>query len=103
MRLSSHQLEIETGRYSGIDRRDRLCKLCNQNAIESEYHFIFCCCKYTSIRKKYLDNMQWPTINKFNNLMSSKNSTGRLLVNTAKYIKDATICRNRTLKMINSA
>ena len=41
MRLSSHQLEIEMGRYSDIDRKDRLCKFCNQNAIESEYHFIF--------------------------------------------------------------
>ena len=100
MRLSSHRLEIETGRYSNIDRRDRLCKLCNQNAVESEYHFILCCCKYTSIRKKYLCNMHWPNINKFNNLMSSKNS--KLLVKIAKYIRDALKYRNQTLELLQN-
>ena len=33
LRLSSHSLEIETGRFNGIDRMNRLCKLCNQNVV----------------------------------------------------------------------
>lgn len=36
MRLSSHALEIEVGRYNNINRENRIC-----NTIESEYHF-FC-------------------------------------------------------------
>ena len=42
-RLSSHNLEIELGRYHGIDRENRICKICNLNSIESEFHFLLCC------------------------------------------------------------
>ena len=38
-RLCSHSLEIEIGRHSRVDRVDRKCKVCNQNSVESEYHF----------------------------------------------------------------
>ena len=41
-RLSSHNLEIETGRYNGIDRSNRFCKLCSQHLVETEYHFLLC-------------------------------------------------------------
>ena len=39
-RVSAHSLEIESSRYSGIARRDRICKIC-QLSIEDEYHFVF--------------------------------------------------------------
>ena len=42
-RCSSHDLLIETGRYSNISRDDRICKLCNLNSIENEYHFLLVC------------------------------------------------------------
>ena len=32
-------LEIETGRYYGITREQRICKQCNLNVIENEQHF----------------------------------------------------------------
>lgn len=51
-RLSSHKLEIELGRFRGVERNERLCKLCSQNVVESEYHFLLSCDKYTEIRKK---------------------------------------------------
>ena len=51
-RLSSHHLEIEKGRHNGIIREERLCKLCNSKAVESEYHFISCCPKYTVFTQK---------------------------------------------------
>jgi hypothetical protein len=44
-RTSSHRLEIETGRYQNIDRKDRICKNCNTGQIENEYHFLFICQK----------------------------------------------------------
>ena len=40
LRLCSHSLEIELGRYNNTDRDRRFCKLCNQQTIESEYHFM---------------------------------------------------------------
>ena len=43
LRLSSHSLHIETGRYSRtrLDRNQRLCHLCSNGDIEDEYHSVF--------------------------------------------------------------
>ena len=38
-RILAHSIEIESGRYSGIARRDRICQIC-QSSIEDEYHFV---------------------------------------------------------------
>ena len=42
-RISAHRLAIETGRYKGIPRQDRLCTRCSANAVEDETHFLFEC------------------------------------------------------------
>ena len=47
-RLSCIPLLIETGRYKGIERKDRLCIFCN--VIEDEDHAIFSCEAYDSLR-----------------------------------------------------
>jgi hypothetical protein len=85
-RLSSHQLEIERGRYSNIPRDERKCKFCNLNVIENEYHFLLICPLYTSIRQKYLKPYynSWPTLNKFDRLMRSCNK--KEIINLSKYI-----------------
>lgn len=44
-RVSDHKLEIETGRYQNIPRDKRLCKFCNSNEIDDEYHFLLNCNK----------------------------------------------------------
>ena len=90
-RLASHKLAIETGRVQNIDRQDRLCRLCNINRIESEYHFLCVCPKYCELRSKYL-NIHWFTIAKFNRIMSSKKR--KIQLNTAKFIKRAFDLRN---------
>ena len=45
LRLSSHNLPIETMRYqkTRIDREDRKCKICNQNKTGDEYHYLLDC------------------------------------------------------------
>ena len=45
-RTSSHSLFIETGRYDNTPRTERLCKTCNMNQIEDEYHFLLVCPEY---------------------------------------------------------
>ena len=97
LRLCSHNLEIEFGRFSRINREDRLCKLCNLNSIESEYHFLMCCPKYYSIRKKYFKNISWPTIQKFNSFMFTNNKS--ILCSMCKFIKEAFSSRENTLQM----
>ena len=39
LRLSSHDLAIETGRYINSERQYRKCLQCNIGVVESEYHF----------------------------------------------------------------
>ena len=45
-RVSSHKLEIETGRYYDVNRENRICKCCTSGMIETEFHFLFCCTMY---------------------------------------------------------
>ena len=43
LRFCYHKLEIETGRYTGIDRDLRFCDKCAMNIIGDEYHVFFEC------------------------------------------------------------
>ena len=54
-RLSCHTLEIEKGRHSKpkIPLESRICKQCNLNEIEDEYHFLMICPKYTLLRQEF--------------------------------------------------
>ena len=60
-RLSSHNLTIETGRYIATDRSKRTCFSC-VDEIEDEYHFIFVCPLYNSLRKQYVKPYYWKTL-----------------------------------------
>ncbi len=85
-RISAHDLEIERGRHVNIDRADRICSYCNQNAIESEFHFLLVCTHYSDLRRKYLPAYfcNWPTLNKFDMLMSS--TSKQITRGLSKYI-----------------
>ena len=98
-RLSSHKLEIETGRYSGIARENRICKCCSSNMIESEYHFLLTCPLYRQLRLKYLERASWPSLNLFQTYMSA--SSTKTLLKISKFIKEAFELRNYTLENIS--
>ena len=70
-RISAHDLEIERGRYSGIDRNDRICKLCGRT-VENEFHFVLICIIYKDLRQKYIpiEFRRSPSIYKLNKLMN---------------------------------
>ena len=97
LRLSSHDLEIESGRYHGISRNDRVCKLCSQKVVESEYHFLLCCPKYYDLRRNFFRHSSWPTLQKFNSLMSTSRKT--TLYNICKFIKEASAVRKNALQL----
>ena len=52
IRISAHNLNIETGRYNSTPREQRLCKFC-PSSVEDEKHFILHCPKYQNIRNSY--------------------------------------------------
>jgi hypothetical protein len=99
LRLSSHKLNIEVGRWhkpNPIPRNERLCTFCNR--LEDEFHFLFECKLYTVLRKKYLKPVYWrhPNILKFTNLMSTKNNEE--LKNLSVFIYNSFHKRNEYLQ-----
>ena len=61
LRISAHDLEIETGRYKNIPRENRSCKWCNltlgTNVIENENHMLFNCDLYSNLRNKLVNTL----------------------------------------------
>ena len=53
LRLSSHRLKIETGRWSRIDRENRLCDC---GSVQDESHVLFHCRFTKVVRQKYSIN-----------------------------------------------
>ena len=49
-------LHIETGRYRNLKVEERLCKVCESQSVENEFHFIFDCPAYSQLR---LVNYNW--------------------------------------------
>ena len=87
IRLSSHRLMIETGRWHrphSIPYEERKCIVCD--TIEDEFHFILECSIYADIRKKYINRYYWsrPNVLKFNELMTSSNP--RIVKNLASFV-----------------
>ena len=62
LRISAHDLEIETGRYKNVSRNDRCCKWCSialgNNTIEDERHVLFHCDLYQKPRNKLLTTLK---------------------------------------------
>jgi hypothetical protein len=98
LRLSSHKLPIEVGRYRNLPRQARLCTLCNM-AIGDEYHCLLECFdqNLTLIRNKYLttifqinpmlQKLSRKTLLKYILLFSDKS----ILKETAGYIHNISI------------
>ena len=91
MRISYHNLGIETGRYNKINREQRICKHCNKNEIDDEEHFFLSCSQNEPIRKDFLENINkiYPTggvINK-NDLILKILSISTLMQTVAPFIK----------------
>jgi hypothetical protein len=99
LRLSSHPLRIQIGRYARnrTPRDERYCLVCNEPDIEDEFHFTCICPCYADLRKKYLKRYYYthPSVYKYLQLLKSydKNETIKL----ALYVKKALIIRNTLL------
>ena len=54
LRTSSHTLAIEAGRWTNIERGNRLCKQCTLHRIEDEIHFLISLYKVHGLNVKRL-------------------------------------------------
>ena len=60
LRLPSHRLEVEAGRWAKpnkIPYENRKCKICDN--LEDKFHFVFDCALYVEIRQKYISKYFW--------------------------------------------
>ena len=90
LRLSSHRLEIEVGRWARPNRTpldQRKCRVCDK--VEDEFHFILECGLYSQIRKIYIKKYFWgrPNMIKLKELMQTTNE--RTLLNLALFTEKA--------------
>ena len=58
LRISAHDLKIETGRYTKTDIQNRICLNCNNHQIEDETHFLLNCSLYHHIRNDLTVKLQ---------------------------------------------
>ena len=90
LRLSSHRLEVEVGRWvkpNKIPYENRKCRICN--VLEDEFHFLLECPLYDNLRKVYINKYYWrrPSMLKFVQLLS--NEHGKTLKHLSVYIDKA--------------
>ena len=97
LRVSSHRLEIEMGRWhkpNKIIRSERKCQNCN--VLEDEFHFILECPVYLEIRSQLLSKyyLKRPNMHKFTELLMSDNK--KIVNNLAKFTYYSFIKRENT-------
>ena len=105
LRLASHSLEIERGRYSQVAPEERLCKFCEQRglrSVEDEKHFLLVCPMSKELRDNFLpseilNNHHLNDDEKFTQIMTTSD-----LKNTAKFIFLSFEHRDVTLDVLNT-
>ena len=65
LKLSDHNLEIESGRHKKIERQQRFCSSCNSYNIGDELHFLFECSELYLIRAVFFQKIlkRYPDLN----------------------------------------
>ena len=95
-RCSDHDLMIELGRHKKLCVEERVCKKCNDNAVEDEIHFLCECPMYNDLRKLYF-NFDWtnPPIDRtelFKQVLTDESAENTRVL--GKFLKKAYLRRN---------
>ena len=95
-RLSAHNLVIERGRHINVPRENRICRLCSMSMVESEFHVLLVCPRYSDIRRDLLPSTAWPSVAKFISIMATNSKM--FLLKLSKFIKSANTLRSQILE-----
>ena len=95
-RVSSHNLMVETGRYSGVPWQDRICDLCGTmdengmltGAVQDEKHVTLECCKTADLRIRYFGASELPE-QSMQKLMNTEHARVALFVSDCMNMIDA--------------
>ena len=72
-RTTNNSLPVNVQRYYNIDRIYRTCDKCTSNDVADEFHYLFVCPYFTSIREKCIPCIYFarPNYHKYNKLFNS--------------------------------
>ena len=73
LRMCNHKLPIEVGRYNNVIRANRICKLCDNDEIGDEFHYIMICPRFKESRCKLFPKVI-PNIENFYAIMKNDNA-----------------------------
>lgn len=96
IRVSSHRLHIETGRWKkpiATPINERKCSICDK--LEDEFHFVLECKMYESIRKEFIPAYYYlnPNMFKFTEL---------IMTNNTKMIRKLSLYLTRSMELRNN-
>ncbi len=85
-RVLNNKLPVNRLRFEDIPRNERICKNCNINEVGDEFHYLFSCPFFNSIRNQYITKyyIYKPSSEKFTKLLNSINK--KLLFNLKRFI-----------------
>ena len=87
LRLSSHRLEVETGRWArpnAIPFEERRCTSCH--SLEDEFHFVLECSRYNDLRTMYIPNYYRRRPNMFKLVELFKSESKKTQINLSLYV-----------------
>ncbi len=92
-------IEIETGRYKNLARKDRICTLCNTGEIENQVHFALYCPVYNHLRVEFVNTCRnrilgWDILTDIGKISFLFNHEPRLF---GKYLKKSFLHRKSLL------
>ena len=87
LRLSSHRLNIEVGRWNNTVFEQRICPHCN--VLEDEFHFLIECSLYTNIRCKYIPRFYRTHTNMYKTIALLNTENTGLLKNLSTFVYNA--------------
>ena len=108
LRISSHKLSVETGRFNKTPLENRLCAMCDKGLVEDEFHFMISCTAYEKPRDhlfKYLsgftDIQNFPDNEIFSVLMSCNNGDYEFTKVVCNFVNLSFEMRSDHLKSVN--
>jgi hypothetical protein len=100
-RCMNHRLPIEYGRFIQMERSKRICKLCTDQSLGDEFHYVFKCSFFDSDRKKHIPQSftNVPNTLNFCELMNTQEEN--TLVNLAIFCKKVIMYFDNKHKVIS--
>ena len=82
-------INVNKGRISKIDYAQRVCKYCNSNCVDDEFHFLLVCPYHTDLRAKYIPHYytSHPNLHKLCSLVNSHSK--RVCQSLSNFIRHA--------------